>query len=604
MPRRKPASRTPRNALPSSKADLAQYRRIFAVIPDIVYKIDTQGRFTYVSESVSDLGYAPEELLGKHFSEIIHPQDVGTVSRQAVLDKYQGKATGDTDAPKLFDERRTGKRGTRSLVIRLVPKLLKDHPAASADEKSSFYGEVIAFGDYLTRMTRPDSASSSSRVSGVVYGEVSANGQYRTHKGKRTEEFDGSVGIIRNVTDRVLLEQQKSQLEQELQGFLKMEAIGQLAGGMAHDLNNVLGNVLGYAELIRKTNQDADGRPTNAELTRRVDAIITAANNGAGLLRSLLDFGRKASSETQVVDLHELITDMLQLLTFTLPRSIKVTSELSGPIARVSVDPNQIQSVLINIALNARDAMPSGGTLAVRTGYARLAAPMDLPAGQKSRAGEYVLVSISDTGSGMDEAVRSRIFEPFYTTKPVGKGTGLGLANVLRIMGRHGGFVDVKSQPGEGTTFDLCLPAVSEQDRAQQKKPAADGAVRSTARVLAIDDDPSVLDIVRIALQNIGCRVTICTDAADAVEAYRKHAGDFDLVLVDMLMPETNGFECLRKLREINPDVRAILVTGLSEEISPARVKEKGFVASVRKPFDLRQLAVTVAAAAAEPGGA
>lgn len=199
-----------------------------------------------------------------------------------------------------------------------------------------------------------------------------------------------------------------------------------------------------------------------------------------------------------------------------------------------------------------------------------------------------------------------KIFEPFFTTKPEGKGTGLGLANVLRIVKSHAGFVDVVSFPGKGTTFLIYLPVAFSPGPSQTQD--AEGIEKETqpmhsnARVLVIDDDASVCDIVKIALQNIGCTVTVQTSALDAIEAYRRHARDIDVVLIDMLMPELNGFECLRALREVNPRVRALLVTGLSEEIEPERLAEKGFIDTVRKPFDIRHLARRVAQAA-EGGG-
>ena len=599
---KKPSIRT--CGLPARK-ELEEYRKLFAALPDIIYRIDANGCFTYISESVRDLGYGPAELIGRHFSEIIHPADVESISRDKVLPRLKGKQTGDNRAPKLFDERRTGPRGTRSLIVRFVPKYLKARISADeADPALQFYGEVIAFGDYLSSIIRRNSGpldSHNADFSGVVYGEVSANGQFGAKQGKRPYRFEGSAGIIRNITDRILLEQQRDYLEAQLQHSLRMEAIGQLAGSIAHDLNNVLCNILGYAELIRENHAVRENEVTDPELARRIDRMIKAINNGITLIRNMLDFSRKTTTEKTILSMHAVVGEVTQLLSLTIGKMIQIAEEQHSQNPYVMGDLAALQSSLINIAMNARDAMPNGGELTFKTENVMIAEPLQLPAGQKCLPGEYVLVSIVDTGCGIEEPVMSRIFEPFFTTKPLGKGTGLGLSNVLRTVKNHGGFVDVVSAPDKGATFKLYLPATMAQESSQARAGASmknDAApLRLDAHVLVVDDDSSVCDIMRIALQNAGCRVTMHSSAVNALEAYRRLYKDIDLVLVDMLMPEMSGLEFMRLLRTVNPDAKALLVTGLSDDLDRKRVADKGFIGTIKKPFNIRQLIQDVSAA-------
>ena len=599
------AKKTSRSCAPSVRTEIEQYRKLFEAIPDIIYKIDSEGNFVYVSESVRDLGYEPGELVGRHFSDIIHPRDVENISRRHVLPLFEGKKTGDDQSPKLFDERRTGKRGTRRLVVRFVPKYLRENFAPEEPEEAAeqFYGEVISFGDYLAAILRrhTDSMHETQNYSGVVYGEVSSSGHYAHASNSPEKKFEGSVGIIRNITDRVMLEQQKAHLEEQLQHSLKMEAIGQLTSGVAHDLNNVLCNVLGYAELIRESNAGTSAEGGQSDLVQRIDRMINAINSGITLTRSMLDFTRKAKTEKTVVNAHAIIGDVLHLLMFTLGKTAKIREDIRAENPFIVGDMAQLQNVLINIALNARDAMPQGGDITFATENIFVKSPLQLPAGQKSSIGEYLVISISDAGCGIDESVRSRLFEPFFTTKPQGKGTGLGLMNVLRIMKAHSGFVDVISAPGKGSTFRLYLPVTMLQHAPQTSgasKPAPELVpLYINGHVLVIDDDLAVCDVVKIALQNTGCQVTICSNPQIAAEIYRKHAADISVVLVDMLMPECNGFECLRQLREISSTVKALLITGLSDDLDPRRVLEKGFLGSIKKPFNIRQLVQAVAQA-------
>jgi len=262
-------------------------------------------------------------------------------------------------------------------------------------------------------------------------------------------------------------------------------------------------------------------------------------------------------------------------------------------------DPVQIQNALVNIAINARDAMEHGGRLVFSTENRFLNGPLSLPARQKNAVGEYLVISIADSGCGMDEKTQRRLFEPFFTTKPLGKGTGLGLTNVARVMKNHNGFVDVASAPGKGSTFKFYLPVTVAGKTAPQSDtdsgPVALAPVYINARVLVIDNDAAICEILKYVLQNAGCQVTTNTNPLKAIEAYRKHADDFDLVLIDMLMPECNGLECFRRLKELHPSIKALLVSGLNELVDEKRLMGMGVAGSITKPFNIRSLIQTVA---------
>ena len=587
----------------SPSQELKQYHALFKALPDIIYKIDASGYFIYISEAITELGYTPNELVGKHFKEIIHPHDIDAISREAVLPLYKGKKTGDVSAPKLFDERRTGSRGTRRLVVRFVSKYLKDQVRSlmSDDDEIQFYGEVHSYGDDFDRLLRRMRETKPFGSDGVLYGEVSSTGHFSRNSKKTMEKFIGSVGIIRNITEQIILGKQKARLEEQLQHSMKVEAIGQMTVGIIHDLNNVLNNCLCSAELIKeKLSAGAGG--LDAETHKLVAGMINGANNGATLIRTVLNFTRKTQSQVSILNGHTLISDAIHLLYFTMENNVSLTEDFRAENPYFMGDPIQIQNALVNIAINARDAMEHGGKLVFSTENRFISAPLSLPARQKNAVGEYLVIAITDSGCGMDETIQHRLFEPFFTTKPPGKGTGLGLANVARVMKNHNGFVDVASAPGKGSTFKFYLP-VTVAGKAALQADTDSGAIASApvyinARILVIDNDAAICEILKYALQNAGCRVTTNTNPLKAIEAYRKHPDDFDVVLIDMLMPECNGLECFRRLKEIHPSIRALLVSGLNELIDDRRITEMGLAGSVTKPFNIRALIQTVAKAA------
>jgi signal transduction histidine kinase len=468
----------------------------------------------------------------------------------------------------------------------------------SDDDENQFYGEVHSYGDYFDRLLRHMQETKQSGSDGLLYGEVSSTGHFARKSKNTTEKFTGTVGIIRNITEHVILGKQKARLEEQLQHSMKVEAIGQMTVGIIHDLRNALNNCLCSAELIKEKLSAGAGGP-DAQIHKLVATIINGVNNGTKLIQTVLDFTRKTQSQASVLNGHTLISDAVHLLSFTIEDNVSIAHDFRAENPYFMGDPVQIQNALVNIAINARDAMENGGRLVFSTENRFLSGPISLPVRQKNAVGEYLVISIADSGCGMDEKTQNRLFEPFFTTKPPGKGTGLGLANVSRVMKNHNGFVDVVSAPGKGSTFKFYLPVTVAGKTAPQTDTedgrVAPAPVYINARVLVIDNDAAICEILKYALQNAGCQVTTNTNPLKAIEAYRKHADDFDVVLIDMLMPQCNGFECFRRLKELHPSIKALLVSGLNELVDEKRIKEMGLCGTITKPFNIRSLIQMVA---------
>ncbi|MGD9201951.1 MAG: ATP-binding protein [Chitinispirillia bacterium] len=393
------------------------------LISDIIFRIDTKGKFVYVNNGVKNLGYEPEMLIGKHFSDIIHPDDIDKITRSNILDRYKNKKTGSKNSPKLFDERRTRNRATKDLVFRLIPKKHQGKTSRELELHNSIYGEVMSSGEYI-----PDVSSSKKK-------------------------FIGSVGIIRNITDRIQHFEQKEKLNEQIFQSQKMEAIGQLAGGIAHDFNNLLGSISGYAELIRRKYSDKDPK-----LEKYSKSILSSAYRAATMTDKLLTFARKGNYQSVKANIHEIISDVLELTKCSIDDNILINLELNAEDPILNGEPNQIKNAVINIILNAKDAMPEGGKLFIRTRNKFLEKEFLRPLKGIILSGNYILLTIEDTGVGIDESIKPKIFEPFFTTKDIGEGTGLGLACVYGVMEYHRGLITVESKPGKGAKFYLYFP--------------------------------------------------------------------------------------------------------------------------------------------------
>jgi hypothetical protein len=384
---------------------------------------------------------------------------------------------------------------------------------------------------------------------------------------------DPDVKVLSVATDIT----QHKQLEEQLRQAQKLEAIGQLAGGVAHDFNNILTAILGTADLLLADMPPADPKREDAE------EIRLAARRAAGLTRQLLAFSRKGTTERQPFDLNDLVRGLEAMLRRLLAANIDIRFALASGLSAVLADPGQIEQVLLNLAVNARDAMPRGGKLTIETADAELDATY-AAAHQGVSPGRYVMLAVSDTGVGMDPVTQARIFQPFFTTKEPGKGTGLGLSTVDAIVRQHRGHVWLYSEPGKGTVFKVYLPLATEA-AAPAEAAAPVAPLRGRETVLVVEDTQAVRALVARVLEGLGYTVLEAADASMAEVVAARHPGVIDLLLTDVVMPGDSGPELARRLAGTRPGMRVLYTSGYADEA----VVHHGVVAAgaayLQKPF-------------------
>jgi nitrogen-specific signal transduction histidine kinase/ActR/RegA family two-component response regulator len=392
--------------------------------------------------------------------------------------------------------------------------------------------------------------------------------------------FDGEPCIqtlARDVSERKLLEAQFHQAQ-------KMEAVGRLAGGVAHDFNNLLTIINTYSELILRRISPDD--PSRAD----IECIRSAAVSAAQLTRQMLAFSRKQVLTPRVLDINEAITGLTGMLSRVLGDHVHVVTQLRPGLASILADAGQVEQVLMNLAVNAHDAMPNGGTLTIETAEVRLGDGTeehrhDIPPGR------YVLLGVSDTGTGMTAHVQEHLFEPFFTTKQPGRGTGFGLATVYGIVKQSGGYIWVSSEPGRGSTFKIYFPQhTGENDEMPTATDELPIPTRKAANILLVEDDATVRRAVRRILDHSPHRVDEAASGPEALETFRKREAQFDLVITDMMMMSMTGAELVRELRKWNPALRAIIMSGYSEEATTGDWRLPPNCAFIEKPVSPRRL--------------
>ena len=385
------------------------------------------------------------------------------------------------------------------------------------------------------------------------------------------------TGIVRDITGRKELEGQLLQAQ-------KMESVGQLAGGIAHDFNNQLGIILFDVDLLLETVPPDD--PAHADLEKIRKVVMRSAE----LTRKLLLFSRRQHLEQQALNLNRHITEMQKVLSRLLREDIAVELSLAPRLSQVSADPGSVDQLLINLAVNARDAMPDGGRLFVETDNVEVDAAYCRVHSQ-ARPGRFVRLCVRDEGAGMDHATLERVFEPFFTTKAVGKGTGLGLAVVYGIVEAHGGWITVESRLGRGSRFDVFLPRLA-GPLPELPPEAGDsgGSGGSGERILLIEDQTELSERAQRALTRSGYVVRACPTLEAARDTFREHDGQFDLILADVVLPDGRGSNLVLELRRENPDLAALLITGYSEERLEVEDPHVPGVAVLQKPFSASDL--------------
>lgn len=410
--------------------------------------------------------------------------------------------------------------------------------------------------------------------------------------GKAREYSESDIKVLQTIgqvvateIERIDEEEEKERMREQLFQAQKMEAIGTLAGGIAHDFNNMLQGILGYASLLKLKIPETD------PIYKPLEVIERTAERAAELTQQLLGFARKGKYFVEILNINDLVSEVIKIISRTFDRAIEIKTDLSDNIWRFEGDKGQMESVILNLCVNARDAMPGGGILTIST-YNREIKEGDLPYSW-ARPGSYVVISVKDTGVGMDEETMKHIFEPFFTTKEIGKGTGMGLAMVYGVVKNHGGFITVESELGKGSTFTIYLPrteAETKKDISEIKTP-----LTGAGTILIVDDEEAIRNLLRDALSGLGYSVMVASNGREAIEIFNVDRDTIDLVILDLIMPEMGGEETLIRLRQIDPHVKVIIATGFGVTQSLQDVlKDKGVSGFVNKPFNIAEISEVI----------
>ncbi len=458
------------------------------------------------------------------------------------------------------------------------------------------YQREELIGKPITLLDVPaDAAAASERAARVLEGETVLFEALHVRK-------DGSVfpvevvaqaimvdgrpmihGVDRDISDRKHAEEETRILHEQLRHTQKMDSLGTLAGGVAHDMNNILGTVMMLSSTLA-TEMDASSRQQED-----LHEILSACERGRDLTRNLLGFARKGRYLNVPFDLNKLVIDVEQLLSRTISKKITTDLVLQPDIAKVKGDPGQVQHAMMNLCLNATEAMAGFGTLTITTANVELDAMQLSSQGLMLQPGPFVRLEVTDTGSGMDAQTAARIFDPFFTTKAEGRGRGLGLSMVYGTMSNHGGMVSVHSVVGTGTTMTLHLPAIA--SGASEAPRALRESVEAAGSVLLVDDEQMVRHAAGRLLEAMGYKVVVADGGVEAMKLAREHIGGLTLVILDLIMPEMDGAETLRALKKEFPDLPVLLSSGYTRASVSDGLMAAGAAGFIEKPFDRKQLA-------------
>ncbi len=395
--------------------------------------------------------------------------------------------------------------------------------------------------------------------------------------GWKTEDEIFFTGIIRDITE-------KKRLETQLLRKQRMESIGTLAGGIAHDLNNILTPIMLSLQMLKERFKDESSQKV-------LDILEKSSQRGADLIKQVLSFSRGVEGERKLLQITNQISEIEKVLKETLPRNIEIRTDVQKNLYTILGDATQMNQVLMNLCVNARDAMPDGGILSITASnifidenYART--------DNEAKVGSYVMIAVSDTGVGISPEILDRIYEPFFTTKEFGKGTGLGLSTALAILKSHGGFINVDSKVGKGTAFKVYLPSTEDEtEKADEHRSPERG---HGELILVVDDEASIRDITTATLKSNLYNVISAEDGIDAVTLYSQKRKDIKAVLMDMAMPNMGGLACIRVMRKIDPEVKIIAVSGLIEKDKLAKVEDAHINAFLSKPYTAERLLRTI----------
>ena len=614
-----------------------KYREFIEDTEDLITQVDRDGNFLYVNHaSKKFFGLTPEECIGRSAFLFVHKDDQERTKNwldECLNNKIQSSSIENKQVSKTgeifdivwkvrfhYDE--TGKLSYINSIAHDITELIIRRKAEKAlrhsENKFKTYVDYAPVGIFVLDelCTILEVNSKACEMIGCPANEIIGkhlhkwiyskdkyvilsihNDSFNKH-GKASDEIRFIINdIIRNWLVRsVQLSGNKhlifaiditnhKQYELQLNQYEKMEAVGQLASGMAHDFNNQLTGILGYAQLLKH-----ELEPVNPNLASFAQSIATGLLQSSDLSRQLLNISRKEDLLTIPADLHGIISEVINLLYHSIPKNIEIISSLNANISTVLGDPGLFQSLFLNLGLNARDAMPDGGNLIFASKNIELDENYFTDPAKIMIPGPYLSIDVIDTGIGMDEKTLKHIFEPFFTTKQKGKGTGMGLAVVYSTIKNFKGFIRVESLPNQGTTFHIYFPIIGGDSYIKDKNMKLEKPVSGHGHILFIDDEAIICQVIPTLLENLGYTVSVCKNGYEGVDFYKKNWQNIDLVILDIMMPLMDGKDTFTLIRKISPDIPVLISTGLANNEDIQEMFDNGAKGLIAKPFNEAQI--------------